>query len=215
MSEIPDTKKTEIENYKSIKPESNISVKEAKVFLENKLNENDNSTEKENPRQENIDGKTYYYDDNGHLYREDKELLTNCEYTKNGYEYKTDKIGRIVSIEGKLHLKEYEGKLPIKDSLSAIGKGYQKEGDDRGHYIGDQFGGSNGLENMFPQDAKINQTVFAKFENQLASEVKNGNEVRVKIEPIYEENSRRPDGIAVIYSINGEQSAQIFPNRKE
>lgn len=215
-SEVPESKKPEVENYKNIKPESDMSVKDAKGFWDNQVSEKDNSIEKENPRQEKVDGKTYYYDDNGQLYREDKDLVPNSEYTINGYEYKTDDAGRIVSAEGKLHMKEHEGKLTIKDSLKDIGKGDElAETDNRGHLIADRFDGSNGLENMIPQDAKINQIDFAKFENQLASEVKKGNDVRVKIEPIYDGDSRRPDAIGVTYSINGERSIQIFPNGKE
>lgn len=215
-SDVPETKKTDVENYKNIKPESDMSVKETKEFWDNQFSENNNSIEKENPRQEKVDGKNYYYDDNGQLYREDKDLFPNSEYTINGYEYKTDDAGRIVSAEGKLHMKEHEGQLTIKDSLKDIGKGDElAETDHRGHLIGDQFDGSNGLENLIPQDAIINRTTFVKLENQLASEVKNGNEVRVKIEPIYDGDSRRPDAIGVTYSINGERGIQIFPNGKE
>ena len=175
-------KKTDVENYKNIKPESDMSVKETKEFWDNQFSENNNSIGKENPRQEKVDGENYYDDDNnGQLYREDNNLVPNSEYTINGYEYKTDDAGRIVSDEGKLHMKEHEGKLTIKDSLKDIGKGDElEETDHRWHLIGDQFGGPNGLENLIPQDAKINQIDFAKFENQLASEVKKRNDVRVK-----------------------------------
>lgn len=215
-SDVQETKTTEVDNFKNIKPESDITVKESKEFWDNEFSKNDNSLEQENPRQETVDGKTYYYDDNGQLYREDKDLIPNSEYKINGYEYKTDEVGRIISAEGKLHMKEREERLTIKDSLQDIGKGDELAGsDNRGHLIADRFDGSNGLENMVPQDAKINQTDFAKFENQLASEVKNGSDVRVKIEPIYGGDSRRPDAIGVSYSINGEQSMQIFPNGKE
>ena len=53
--------------------------------------------------------------------------------------------------------------MPIKDSIESIGKGYEKVGDDRGHLIGDQFGGANSLENMIPQKAEINQTIYEKL----------------------------------------------------
>lgn len=156
-----------------------------------------------------------YYDDNGKLYRTGTELEPNCQYELNGYIYQTDEMGRIISAEGKLHLKDREGRLTIRDSLEDIGKGDQKEGDDRGHLIGDQFDGSNGLENMVPQDADINQKDFRKFENELASEVKSGKDVYCKIEPVYDGDSRRPSAIVVTYSVNGEESVRIFPNGKE
>ena len=126
-SDVP-KKKTDVENYKNIKPESDMSVKETKEFWDNQFSENNNSIGKENPRQEKVDGENYYDDDNnGQLYREDNNLVPNSEYTINGYEYKTDDAGRIVSDEGKLHMKEHEGKLTIKDSLKDIGKGDELE----------------------------------------------------------------------------------------
>lgn len=159
-----------------------------------------------------IDGEKYYYDSNGSLYRVGDQLLPNSTYELNGYKYETDDQGRIVSAEGILHLKDDRDRLPIKDSMEAVGKGDQKEGDDRGHLIGDQFDGSNGLENLVPQDSNINRVAFKNFENELAQEVKAGNDVYVKVEPIYDGNSNRPACIVVTYSINGNESMRIFPN---
>lgn len=176
----------------------------------------ENSFEKQkNPHEEVIDGKTYYYDDNGNLYRVGNELVSDNSYEMNGYRYKTDEQGRIISAEGTLHLKDREGRLPIKDSIEDIGKGDQKQGDDRGHLIGDQFDGSNGLENLIPQDADINRNAYKNFENELAKEVKEGKEVTVKVEPIYEGDSKRPEAILVTYTIDGEESVIIFPNGQE
>ncbi len=178
--------------------------------LKNQSSESFNKT-----RHEVIDGKTHYYDDNDSLYRVDKDLLPDAEYEINGYKYKTDCEGRIVSAEGNLHLKDREGRLTIRDSIEDIGKGDQKDGDDRGHLIGDQFDGSNGLENMIPQDANINRNDFKNFENELAKSVKEGNTVDLKIEPIYDGDSKRPDAIVATYKINGEESIRVFPNNSE
>ena len=112
-------------------------------------------------------------------------------------------------------MKERDGRLSIKDSMEDIGKGDQKESDDRGHLIGDQFDGSNGMENMIPQDADINRNDFKNFENELAKEVKAGREVYVKVEPVYEGNSRRPVAIVITYSIDGQESVRVFPNSQE
>lgn len=157
----------------------------------------------------------HHYDDQGNLYRVGNELLPNAEYEINGYKYKTDDNERIISAEGVLHLKDHVGRLPIKDSIEDIGKGDQRENDDRGHLVGDQFDGSNGLENMVPQDAEINRNDFKNFENGLAKEVKDGKEVYYKIEPIYDENSKRPIALVATYNINGEENVRIFPNGKE
>lgn len=162
-----------------------------------------------------LDGKYHATDDNRKLYRVEKNLVPNTEYEINGYKYKTDKQSRIISAEGTLHMKDRDGRLPINDSIEDIGKGDQKDGDDRGHLIGDQFDGSNGLENMIPQDANINRNDFKNFEHELAKEVKDGKEVTVKIEPIYEENSRRPVNVVVAFSIDGKESVRMFPNGQE
>ncbi len=45
--------------------------------------------------------------------------------------------------------------------------------------------------------------------------MKDGETVKVKIEPIYEGDSHRPTDILVTYSINGVEDMRIFPNKKE
>lgn len=225
MRDVSEIKNPEAENYKGIKPKNEMTSQESRFYWDNVFKggredgDNDYSTEisetDQNPHTEVREGGIYYYDDNGKLYRVGKELALTSEYELNGYKYKTDGKGRIISAEGTLHLKNREGRLTIKDSIEDIGKGDQQEGDDRGHLIGDQFDGSNGLENMIPQDADINRNDFKNFENGLADAVREGKEVYVKIEPIYEGDSRRPDAIVVAYSIDAKESLRIFPNGKE
>lgn len=57
--------------------------------------------------------------------------------------------------------------------------------------------------------------VIRLLENELAKEVKDGKDVKVKIEPVYDGDSRRPDAIVVTYSIDGEESVRVFPNGQE
>lgn len=159
-----------------------------------------------------VEGNKNYYDDNKSLYRINDDLLPNCSYEIKGYLYQTDEIGRIISAKGQLHLKQHEGRLSIKDSIEVIGKGDELSTDDRGHLIGDQFGGSSDLGNLIPQDADVNRQTFKNFENELAKKIKEGNTVLCEIEPIYEGNSRRPELLIVNYSINGEKNMRIFPN---
>jgi len=176
---------------------------------------NDEVIKKLSPYSETKDGTNYYYDDNGKVYRIGNDLAPNANYELNGYKYSTDEQSRIVSAEGQLHVKNRIGRMPIRDSIEDIGKGDQLIGDDRGHLIGDQFDGSNGLENMVPQDAHINRNDFMYFENGLADAVREGKEVYNKIEPIYEGDSRRPVAIMSTYTIDGGTSIRIFPNEKE
>ena len=161
-----------------------------------------------------VDGKIQYYDDNDNLVRIDKDLKPNNIYEINGYKYYTDELGRIVKVEGELHLKTHEGRLPIVDSIKDVGKGDQQEGDDRGHLIGDQFGGSNGLENLIPQNAEVNRGSFKNLENELAKQLKDGKEIYVKVKPDYEGDSNRPSSITIKYTIDGSTQVQTFPNER-
>lgn len=223
MSDISETKPTEINDYKMIKPKEDLSVGECRFFwdnvfsseikIDNVLNENEFEQVNEARIETRVDGK-YYFDDNGKLYRVGNELAHNSDYVINGYHYKTNEKGNIVSVEGKLHLKNRDNRLPIKDSIDTIGKGDQYECDDRGHLIGDQFDGSNGLENMVPQNAELNRKEFKNFENELSNCIKDGKDVYIKIEPVFEGGSSRPISIVVTYSIDGEKSVRIFNNYK-
>ena len=159
------------------------------------------------------DGHVYQTDDAGRIYRYDNELIPNSEYEINGYKYKTDELGRITSAEGEAHLKTHEGRLEIKDSKETVSHGDAKETDDRGHIIGDQLDGSNGMENIVAQDAGINQGAYRKLEDHLADAIKEGHKVDIKVEPIYGDKlSYRPTEIKYTYTIDGEKNITLFPN---
>ena len=212
--------------FQEIKPQEGTTFQEAQDFWRNMFSseikpDEIHTSEKEiddsdaGAGNQEVSEDKKYYDDNGNLYRVGNELQPNCQYEVNGYRYETDENGRISSAEGSLHLKDREGRLPIRDSIEDIGKGDQREGDDRGHLIGDQFDGSNGLENMVPQDAEINRNDYKNLENELAREVRDGKEVHYRVEPVYEGESRRPSAFVATYSIDGEKDVRIFPNGKE
>lgn len=155
---------------------------------------------------------TLYKDDKGNLYRVNNTMLPNRNYELNGYRYKTDGLGRRILAEGILHEKERNKRLLIKDRMEAIGQGDEKPTDDRGHLIGDQFDGSNGMENMIPQDSEVNQKDFKALENQLARQVKAGKEVYLKIQPKYQRDSFRPIAIVVTFTIDGKKEKVVFQN---
>lgn len=203
--EVFEAKEAQLERdgFKEIKPQEGTTFQEAQDFWKDMFG---SEIQPEGQK---------YYDDEGRLYRIGDDLPPNCQYEMHGYQYETDYNGRIISAEGTLHLKDRDGRLPMRDSIETIGKGDQQEGDDRGHLIGDQFDGSNGMENMVPQDADINRNDYKNLENELAKEVKDGKEVHYMVEPTYEGDSRRPSAIAVTYSVNGEETVRIFPNGKE
>ena len=154
----------------------------------------------------------HYYDDNGKEYRTNDSLLPNDTYKVNGIKYKTDEQGRVISADGKVQINT-EGRKPIADSMSKIGQGSQLPTDDRGHIVGDQLGGSNGLENIVPQDSTLNRGAYKSLENELAAAAKAGKDVSVNIELIYSDSSRRPSSFIYNYIINGIKNIRTFFNQ--
>ena len=153
-----------------------------------------------------VDGTKHYTDDNGEVYCVNNDLIPNNTYELNGYKYETDDIGRKISAEGKLQIKDHEGRGEIKVSKAEIGKGDEKATDDRGHIIGDQFNGAGGVGNLVPQDRFENQSGdYWKLEKQLAKEVSDGKDVYMRVDLDYPGNSYRPDSFLISYSINGEE----------
>lgn len=159
-----------------------------------------------------IDGERQYTDDNGDVYRINNDLVPNNTYEINGYKFETDNQGRKVSAEGKLQIKDHDNYRTIRDTKAEIGKGDEKETDDRGHIIGDQFNGSNGMENIVAQDSTLNRGggAYHDLEKQLANEVVAGKDVYMRVELDYPGKSYRPDSFIVSYSINGEEFTTTF-----
>ena len=152
-------------------------------------------------------------DDKGRSYRAGDNLNANNTFVRNGYQYTTDSRGRVVSASGTLNINE-EGQANrrMSDSIEIIGKGHQKVTDDRGHLIGHQFNGSDSLENLVPQNAKINQGIFRRLEDHLAKLVKSGYKVTANVVPIYSQQSHRPDAIFYFYTVNDNAFTVLFPN---
>lgn len=190
-SDAKDTIKTTAEKFKEIKPDTDISKNEANVFWYKTFD------------RPNVD-------DKGKETRDGDALKPNNTFEKNGYKYKTDDQGRVISAEGKLRLKDPQF---VRD-MEEINKGDQnyKKTDDRGHLIAHQFGGSDKLENIVPMDAKLNQGDFAGLENSLAKAVENGSDVKLKVEPRYTDNTNRPSSFRVSYTIDGEKTVRTFKN---
>lgn len=85
----------------------------------------------------------------------------------------------------------------------------------RGHLIADRFNGSGELENLVPMEGKLNKGDYAKLEDTLAEAVKDGADVRMKVEPVYSGNLSRPDEFRVSYTIDGDKEIVVFKNRSE
>ena len=211
-----EVKNPSAENYKKIKPESEMTPKEASDFLNTKihscadhaeLNQDISPIEKANSKEYVNENETRPSD-------EKNKLLPNIQFEKNGYHYETDDKGSITSAEGQLRIRDADYSRNMENVKKYDGQEY-KSTDQKGHLIGHQFGGSDKLENLVPMDAKLNQGDFKKLENTLAKSVKDGADVKLKVEPVYEDNSTRPVEFRVTYSIDGDKDAVVFKNESE
>lgn len=154
-----------------------------------------------------------YFDDNGVKYREDNDLVPNTKYELSGYSYETDDKGRIISAEGKLQIKDHDGRKNAEDTRDVVAHGKMDATDDSGHLIGDRFNGNNDLGNLVPMDRVLNRTGdYAKIENTLAGAVNDGADVKMKVEPVYEGNSARPIEFRISYSIDGDRNVVVLKN---
>lgn len=208
--EINEVKKPELEGFKEIKPEKGTGVEEAKIFWNDEFKNSDRVQSHDSQ----VDGPKEYFDHNGEKYREGDKLEPNKEIEKNGYTYKTDELGRVISAEGKLQIKDHKGRNEMPDSRDTVAQGKMKDSDDRGHLIADRFNGSGELENLVPMDGKLNKGDYQKLENTLAEAVNDGADVRLKVEPVYSNDSNRPSEFRVSYGVDGERETIIFKNER-
>ena len=132
-----------------------------------------------------------------------KVLKTNVSYeTVEGYKYKTNEVGVITEVEGTLKLGEGNRNLYAQ---RIAGGDYRLPDDDGGHLIASQFLGSGELDNLVPMNSQINRSggKWYNMEQDWASALKEGKEVRVKIEPVYGGDNLRPISFEIEYTIEG------------
>ncbi|MDR2889380.1 MAG: DNA/RNA non-specific endonuclease [Lachnospiraceae bacterium] len=149
-----------------------------------------------------------------------KALKPNVEYDDgNGHIYTTDDKGRIESVRGSLELKKGDRNEYAQRTVGGEDRHDGKDGggkDDGGHLIGTQFNGSGEIDNLVPQDSKINRSggqwfkMETVWKDALKSDPKKT--VVVDIKPKYKGDSTRPIGIEVVYWINGEKTKVLVPN---
>ena len=156
-------------------------------------------------------GQSFETDDDGNVFKNNGKIKADAVFKVNGYEYETDHLGRTIRAEGRLELNESQRKTINEDNVGGEDK---KDTDDRGHLIADRFGGSNKIENLVPMDANLNRGEYKKIENLWADAISDGKNVEVKVEPIYEGDSRRPSFFDISYSINGEERVTSLINER-
>lgn len=144
----------------------------------------------------------------------DDELLSDYEESseaieENGYEYRIDSEGRVSEIEGDLTLEK--GKRDLNAQREAGGE-FRRDTDDGGHFIGNRFNGIGGDINMFAQDSNLNRGGYKSMENEWDRELGKGNDVHVKIDPIYQDRTERPHVIMGEYTVteDGNEMKEYF-----
>ena len=158
-------------------------------------------------RQRNVD---LAYDDEHKVYRRGDDLIENNTFTKNGFVFCTDSEGRVRSASGKISVNKEPRNLT--DKILVVGKGDERDTDDRGHLIGHQLNGPDGLENLVAQDQHINRGSYLELEIYLREKLEAGNEVFVSVSPMYDKLSNRPEGIYYYYSVDGIGHFRWFQN---
>lgn len=213
MGEIKNPESSEIkkggsENFTEIKPEKGMTPEKAKEFWDNKYEDMQGNQKNGEPK-----GKQFF-DDSGKLYRTGNELEPDATIEKDGYTYKTDDQGRVISAEGTLRIPKDPSPRKMS-SMEAVSKGDHIKGvDEIFHLIGRRFGGSDGIENLVAGNMHLNRSDYARMENKLEKALKEKKDVTMKVEPVYDGDSNRPSEICVTYSINGEKETVVFKNEE-
>ena len=129
------------------------------------------------------------------------------------YFYETDGKGRIIKFNAdNLQLTIRDERLPHSKNTPGKIKGK----DHAGHLAGDRFGGSPKLDNLVSQLSEVNLSEYKKLENQWEAAIKDGLEVTVVIDIVYEGGGLRPLKFLIMYTIDGDAtSVSITNNRRE
>lgn len=139
------------------------------------------------------------------------KLKTNKTYDVDGYLYRTDDLGRVKSVQAKLELKN-KGRNTYQQGKSVKLKDGVKGEDDGGHLIAQIFNGPGEQINYVPQKSTLNRGDWKAMENSWARALKEKKEVNVKINNIFDGNSKRPKAQEVKFSIGSEVFTEIFKN---
>lgn len=134
--------------------------------------------------------------------KENQEKMNNLQPNtiyefENGDRVETDDKGRVIKSTFTPTL--VEDKRTPEDSAKTreVGK-TGKEGDEGGHIQAHSLGGSSEKINLFPQDANFNRGEYKKIENSIKNDLKEGKNVQVTVELIYDDpTSSRPDRVRV------------------
>ncbi|WP_410176235.1 hypothetical protein [Serratia ureilytica] len=69
-----------------------------------------------------------------------------------------------------------------------------------------------GVKEVFPQEPSTNRGEFRDFEGDIAKQVRNGDNVIVRVVPQYRPGMTRPDSILYQARVNGVTTSSTFKN---
>ncbi|QTD56125.1 DNA/RNA non-specific endonuclease [Parasphingorhabdus cellanae] len=136
---------------------------------------------------------------------------------KNSVEWTLDGAGR--PVEAHATLREVFVKAPRSSAEKAaqveVGGAARLATDQGGHVIGHRFVKDQGLKNLFPQNANLNNSGFKKVENEMADWITAGGEVSVDIK-LKDIVDGRPGKIEIAYEVIDPKTGDvIFDNMKQ
>ncbi|QWI40842.1 hypothetical protein EXW43_05575 [Bacillus mycoides] len=159
------------------------------------------------------------YGDHYERVKRRKVLAPDVEYTSpSGHTYKTDSERRITSVEGELKIGDAKRNPYAQRKAGENGpngpngpngrndRNDRLKDDDGGYLIASMFEGSGDIDNLVAMNSQINRTggKWYSLEQKWSQALADGKTVKVKIEPIYSDDSIRPFQFKIAYEINGE-----------
>lgn len=136
-------------------------------------------------------------------------LKANVKYSPNiNQYYTTDSLGRIKTVSAK-DIKLDPDNERNNYAQSSLNK---KEGDDAGHLIGHQFGGSGDMDNLVSMNRSVNRGNYKEIENQLKKAIENDNTVNLYVDISYKDYSNIPYKFDINYSIDNINSEIVIYN---
>ncbi|MBE6953111.1 MAG: hypothetical protein E7452_06120 [Ruminococcaceae bacterium] len=126
------------------------------------------------------------------------------------YLYRTDAKGRIVQVWVELlRPKTHKGRLRYNPrTLEKL------PADHAAHLIGDQFGGSNKIDNLISMYGELNTGDYLRMERFWRQVIDMDGDVSVKFNVSYDGDSKRPSGFMIEAKMDGISKIYSYKNTK-
>jgi DNA/RNA non-specific endonuclease len=139
-------------------------------------------------------------------------LLKNITYEVDGFNYKTDDLGRVFYTDADL-----DNAVRVRLGNQQIRAVDVKEGvrgaDQGGHIIASRFFGPGEQINLYPMSANLNLGAWKQMENLWADALVAGSDVKINIKSVFSGTIKRPDAFEVEYLIDGTKTKRTFINQ--